>query len=154
MAQSVVIDANLLVLFVFVLTDRRLIGRHKNLSAYDEDGFDLLLEQLREYRHIVLTAQALTETSNLLRQIADPDRSRLMLVLKALIDGHEEHFIGSRDAASEPVFVRLGLTDAALIAAARRYGSIFSADKDLCVAAGRAGVEVLNFAHLYDAAFG
>jgi hypothetical protein len=49
MAKSVVLDANLLVLLVAGHTDKSLIERHKNLGAYDADGFDLLVETLAEY---------------------------------------------------------------------------------------------------------
>ena len=64
MAKSVVLDANLLVLLVAGYTDKSLIERHKNLSAYDADGFDLLVETLADYSHVILTPNALTEASN------------------------------------------------------------------------------------------
>jgi hypothetical protein len=96
-----VLDANLLVLLVAGHTDKSLIERHKNLSAYDADGFDLLVETLAEYSQIVLTPNTLTEASNLLRQTGDPDRSRVTLMLGYLIRGHEERYIVSKDAAEE-----------------------------------------------------
>ena len=48
MAKSVVLDANLLVLLVAGYADKSLIERHKNLTAYDADGFDLLVETLAD----------------------------------------------------------------------------------------------------------
>src|SRR3978361_1537577 len=128
MAKAVVLDANLLVLLVAGCTDRSLIERHKNLSSCDSDGFDLLVETLAEYSQVVLTPNTLTEASNLLRQIGDPDRSRVTLMLGHLIRGHEERYIVSKDAAAEKTFSRLGLTDAALLVVAREYGSLLSAD--------------------------
>ena len=154
MAKSVVLDANLLVLLVAGHTDKSIIERHKNLSAYDADGFDLLVETLEDYSQVVLTPNALTEASNLLRQIRDPDRSRVTVMLGSLIQERDERFIVSKYAAAEETFVRLGLTDAALLIAAREYGYLISADNDLYLAASSEGVEAFNFAHLYDARFG
>jgi predicted nucleic acid-binding protein len=154
MTKSVVLDANLLVLLVAGYTDKNLIERHKNLSAYDTDGFELLVETLAGYSHIVVTPNALTEASNLLRQIGEPDRSRVTLMLGHLILAHEERYIVSKDAVAEKTFGRLGLTDAALLVVAREYDALLSADNDLYLAASTEGIEALNFAHLYDARFG
>jgi predicted nucleic acid-binding protein len=154
MAKSVVLDTSLLVLLVTGYTDKRLIDRHKNLSAYDADGFDLLVETLSDYSLVVLTPNTLTEASNLLRQIGEPDRSRLTLMLGHLIGEHEERYIVSKDAVMEKTFSRLGLTDAALLIVAREYDSLLSADNDLYLAASTEGIEAFNFAHLYDARFG
>ena len=154
MTRSVVLDANLLVLLVAGHTDKSLIERHKNLSAYDADGFDLLVETLAEYSQVVLTPNTLTEASNLLRQIGDPDRSRVTLMLGYLILQHEERYIVSKDAAVEKTFGRLGLTDAALLVVAREHSSLLSADNDLYLAASTEGIDAFNFAHLYDARFG
>ena len=63
MPTSILIDANLLVLLVVGLTDKRLIERHKNVSSYDADGFDLLVEKLKEFSEVLLTPNTLTEAS-------------------------------------------------------------------------------------------
>jgi predicted nucleic acid-binding protein len=154
MAKSVVLDTNLLVLLVVGHTDKSLIERHKNLSTYDADGFDLLVETLAEYSQVVLTPNTLTEASNLVRQIGDPHRLRVTLMLGHLIQEHEERYIVSKDAAIEKTFGRLGLTDAALLVVARKQGSLLSADNNLYLAASTEGIEAFNFAHLYEARFG
>jgi len=154
MANSVVLDANLLVLLVAGATDIDLIKRHKNLSAYDADGFGLLVEKLADYSQVVLTPNTLTEASNLLRQTREPDRSRVTLMLGSLILERDERYVISKDVVTEKTFGRLGLTDAALIFAARKNGVLLSADVNLYLAALDEGIEALNFAHLYDARFG
>jgi hypothetical protein len=141
MAKSVVLDSHLLVLLVVGHTDRSLIERHKKLGTYDTDGFDLLVETLADYSQVVLTPNTLTEASNLLRLIGDPDRSRVTLMLGHLIREHEERYIVSKDAAIEKTFERLGLTDAALLVVAREHGSLLSADNALYLAASTEGIE-------------
>jgi hypothetical protein len=154
MANSVVLDANLLVLLVAGHTDINLIDRHKNLSDYDVDGFDLLVEKLEEYSQVILTPNTLTEASNLLRQIREPDRSLVTRRLGNLIRERDERYVISKDVVTEKTFARLGLTDAALISTARENGVLLSADVHLYLAALAEGIEALNFAHLYDERFG
>ena len=155
MPTSILIDANLLVLLVVGLTDKRLIERHKNVSSYDADGFDLLVEKLKEFSEVLLTPNTLTEAYNLLRQIGEPERERLTLTLGEFIKGRPERYIPSEEASNEATFVRLGLTDAALMNVGRVSRPVLlSADRDLYLAASQEGFEALNFAHLYDAKFG
>jgi predicted nucleic acid-binding protein len=154
MATSVVIDANLLVLFIAGRTDPDLIQRHRNLTAYDADAFDLLVETLAKYPKIALTPGTLTEASNLLRQIREPDRHRVTMVLGDFIRSEDEIYIPSRDASREVMFGRLGLTDAALLILARNNAALLSADNDLYLAASKEGINAINFAHLYEARFG
>jgi hypothetical protein len=153
MPKSVVLDAHLLVLLVVGRFDRSLIGRHKRLSAYDEDGFDLLVEILDQYSTILLTPNSLTEASNLLRLTGDPHQTLLTLALGEFIRENDERFVVSNDASMEQTFGRLGLTDAALIIASREEATLLSADNDLYLAASREGIDALNFAHLYAAKF-
>lgn len=154
MPKSVSLDANLLVLLIAGFTDIRLIERHKNLSSYDADGFDLLVEKLQEFSEVVLTPNTLTEASNLLRQIGDPDRARLTLALRHYVQGRPERYVPSEEASNEATFLRLGLTDAALMRIGREQTVLLSADRHLYLAASKEGVEALNFAHLYEARFG
>ena len=154
MPKAILIDTSLLLLLIVGLTDRRLIDRHKRLGDYDEDGFDLLVEKLREFSEVVLTPNTLTETSNLLRMIGDPDRESLTHTLRDYIQGHTERYIRSEEASNEASFIRLGLTDAALMRASREQMVLLSADHKLYLAATEEGFEALNFAHLYDTRFG
>jgi hypothetical protein len=59
----------------------------------EKHGFDLLVDILAEYSQVVLTPNTLTEASNLLRQIGDPDRSRVTMMLGHLIQENEERYI-------------------------------------------------------------
>ena len=154
MPKAVALDSNLLVLLAVGYTDRRLIERHKRLNTYDADGFDLLVEKLAEFSHVVLTPNTLTEASNLLRLIGDPHRALVTASLGALILGHDERYVVSKEASVENTFVRLGLADAGLMILARNGAVLLSSDNDLYLAAANEGFEAANFAHLYEARFG
>ncbi|MBV5335499.1 hypothetical protein JZU48_00270, partial [bacterium] len=57
----------------------------------------------------------MTETSNLLRQIAEPARSEIATVYANHIPTLIERHIPSKEAAARPEFLWLGLSDAALL---------------------------------------
>ena len=76
MRKIIALDANLLVLLIVGLTDRRLIASHKRLKEYTVDDFDLLERLISASAGIAVTPNVLSEASNLTRQIGGPARNR------------------------------------------------------------------------------
>ena len=63
--------------------------------------------------------------------------------------------IASVRAADEPVYRRLGLVDAAIVAVARdRKCTVLTDDLDLYLALVRDQIDVINFTHLRERAWG
>lgn len=130
------VDANLLVLLVVGAVNSDLIARHRRLDGYSAADYQMLLALLfNRGTRIFVTPNTLTEASNLLRQHREPERSLLMAGLRCLIDESEEIVIASAPAAAHPEFPRLGLTDAALLAAVSAATPLITADLDLYLAA-------------------
>ncbi|MSP01969.1 MAG: hypothetical protein EXR07_13095 [Acetobacteraceae bacterium] len=150
-ADAVVLDANLLVLFVVGAASRSYIAKHKRLRAYTEKDFTLLLDVLSASPRIVVTPNTLTETSNLLRQIAEPARAHIYAVFQALLADTDEVYVESDRAARHAAFPRLGLTDAALLTVVTAGHVLLTADLDLYLAADRQGQAVINFTHHIEA---
>ncbi len=129
------IDANLLVLLIVGGVDTAIIDKHRRLSDYSADDYELLLVLLLEAERIFVTPNTLTEASNLLAQHGEPERSLLMAGLRYLIDESEEIIVASAQAAANPEFPRLGLTDAALLAAVSEETPLITVDSALYSAA-------------------
>ncbi len=72
---SLIIDANLLVLFVVGATDRNLIARHKRLKAFSLEDFDLLC------RLVVEADPESIVQENCLHSLPLPSAQRGVLVL-------------------------------------------------------------------------
>ena len=141
-AQSILIDANLLVLLVVGRTRRSLIADHKRLSSFTAEDYDLLLSVIGS-RTIVVTPNTLTEASNLLKQ------RRFRDVLRDIIYGSKEVTVMSVKASSSRLFSRLGLTDAALEIVASNKVPLLTVDLDLWTAVSSKHVSAaLNFWHL------
>ena len=145
------IDANLLVLLVVGSAGRDLIAKHRRLKAYTTEDYDILVDRLGRVDHVYVTPNTLTETSNLLAQHADPERTRFFDKLRILIQESEEIVVASAQASSNSAFGRLGLTDAALLEIVTAEAPLLTVDLDLYLAALAKGEDVaVNFTHLRD----
>lgn len=154
MRRSVILDTNLLVLFVVGSAGEQYLDMHKRVQIIDpRSAYALLAQYLERFNELVATPNTLTETSNLIRLIGEPAKTYLTATLQKLVITWPECYITSRDAALQPEFARLGLTDATLLALARRElnsprSCLLTMDLDLYLAAAATGLNVVNFNHL------
>ena len=130
--QGYFIDSNLLLLYVVGSEDRDLIARHRRLEDYSAADYELLIDFLAPVSRVLVTPNALTETSNLIRQHRDPQRSQLMRRLRAIIQDSQEVVVASAKASDNPVFEGLGLTDAVLLEVATAETPLLTVDSGLC----------------------
>lgn len=146
------IDANLFVLLVVGSEGRSLISKHRRLQGYSATDYDILVNLLDPVGKIFVTPNTLTETSNLLGQHGEPERSRFFQRLRIIIGETEEVVVASTVASSKREFERLGLTDAALLEVASSETPLVTVDLGLYDAAARTkGTDtVVNFTHLRD----
>ena len=147
--QVIVLDTNLAVLLVVGLTNRHYIEKHKKLKAYDVQDFDMLFQLIDHASSVIFSPNILTETSNLLRQIHEPIRSEVAMVLANLITKFGEKVVVSSIAVARKEYAELGLADAVMLEIASQYGAIIlTADNQLFLAALRAELPAENFNHL------
>lgn len=148
--RSLLIDTNLLLLFVVGTASREFIPRHKRLKQFTIDDFDLLVDVVSRAQSVLVSPNILTETSNLAAYIAEPARTRIFEKLRQVIAVNTEAYVPSKVAARREEFVRLGLTDATLIEAASTEIAVLTTDLDLYLAVKAQGASAVNFNHLRD----
>ena len=147
--KGIFIDANLLVLLVVGATDQALIAKHRRLRTFMVEDYGRLVKLIEQAGQVFLTPNTLTEASNLLAQHPNPERSRFFEVLRRIIGKSEEIIVESKTASRNNAFVRLGLTDAALLEVISEETPLVTVDLDLFVAAFAEGkVAALNFTHV------
>ena len=147
--RRILVDANLLVLLVVGKTGRQLIAKHRRLREFIAEDYDKLAAVLGMAEQVVVTPNTLTETSNLLAQHHEPERSRFFDVLRFVIENSQEITIASVDASRSRAFRRLGLTDAAVLDVVSATTPVLTVDLDLFVAASRKDPHAaVNFRHL------
>ena len=95
--QGYFLDTNLLVLLVVGSESRELISKHRRLEHYSVEDFDILAEFLENANQLYVTPNTLTETSNLVGQHGEPERSLLMRRLQFLIHESQEVIVSSTE---------------------------------------------------------
>ncbi len=142
------IDTNLLTLFIVGGVGEELIAKHRRLQKFDVGGYRILRNMLDRVDEIFVTPNTLTETSNLLSQHGEPERSRFFDRLRFVIQDSEEIHVVSEVASANKAFRRLGFTDAALLEVATVETPLLTVDLDLYRAALSKGRETaVNFTH-------
>lgn len=132
------------------MASHALIGKHKNLRVFATEDYDVLLQLISHASRILVTPNTLTEASNLVSQIGDPDRARIREALRKIVDEAEEHYVPSRTAAARREFPWLGLTDAALLELSTQSVTILTVDSVLHRDALSLGLDSVNFNHIRD----
>ncbi len=150
MRGPVVIDSNLAVLLIVGAASRSYIARHKHLSHYDAYDFELLGEIIKEFSDIVMLPHVLSETSNLVRQIAPPAYRAVKGAFRTFVEGAVELALVSRDGCDRPEFMPLGLADAMLLHVcgldvAGAQPTLLTADSKLADCALSMGYSVIDY---------
>ncbi len=130
---------------------RELIVKHRRLDGYTADDYDILLDMIHQVGRVLVMPNTLTETSNLLAQHGEPERSRILRRLRYIVHESEEVVVASEVATDNSQFEQLGLTDAALQEVITPRTPLITVDFDLYLAALEKGEDtVVNFAQLRD----
>ena len=151
MAGSLLIDANLLVLWAVGSVSPSLIPRHKRLAnTYRESDHQLLVDFLGVYDGLVVTPNALTEAANIAKQISEPARGQISEFIAEIAEKAKEIYVPSATAVGRSEYRFLGLSDAAILEVQDVH--LLTNDLDLYVSWGGQGKTCFNFTHLREAA--
>lgn len=145
---SLILDANMLLVFVIGSVDPNLLGVAKRVKEYRPKDFDTLYIFLSFYEEVVLLPNIVSEVSNLLDQIKGEKRQSCMEILAALISTRAEKYIPSDFAAKQPEYTMLGITDAAILCALEKDTHLLTADRELYLAALCRSYEAQHFEDL------
>lgn len=150
--MTIILDTPLLLLLVVGTASRDYITKHRRLRAYTDADFILLVQMLSRATKVVVTPNTLTETSNLAGYIAEPARTHIYELLRALVEAGEtdEQYIESKVAVTRTEFIRLGLTDSALLQLATDSHTLLTVDLKLYLAALKQGLNAENFTYHRD----
>ncbi len=142
--KGILVDANLLLLYVVGLHDRAFIPRFKRTARYTPDDFDFLQMLLGEFKRHVTLPNVLTEVSNLLGTGSKP----ILELFGEVIRQEKESYVPSARASREDSYRRLGLTDAGILDRVGQGLLLLTDDFDLWVTAQGRGLDAINFNHV------
>lgn len=154
MPTKVLLDTNLLVLFVVGMASPDYIARHKRLTAYSVADYLQLLDLLVDLGSapIVATSHILAEASNFLNAgddkkhtSGDRQRAQIMQQFRIFISRITEIQVHAAKAAERPAFMRLGLADAAVLEPECDDTILVTTDSKLCAEAYKIGRRAEDF---------
>lgn len=154
MSRVLAIDTNLLVLLIVGTASPAFIARHKRTQIFTEEDLNLLQSLISKADACIFTPHVLAETSNLIRQFANPGRQQILDIFCRVIEGGREVQISSIKAVRRPEFRYLGLTDAGLLTIDVDDVTLLTDDFDLYRASLSAGRKPINFSHERETWFG
>jgi rRNA-processing protein FCF1 len=151
--KSILLDSNLLLVFLTGAVDTRLFGRFKRVSGYTIDDYEFLIQLLGSFKILLTTPHILTEVSNLANSLTDSYRQEWYSNFAALIlsdrqqPGIQENLLPAKLLASTSEFVNFGITDSA-IAELASSTLLVTDDGRLSSTLRNKGVDVLSFKEL------
>jgi|tagenome__1003787_1003787.scaffolds.fasta_scaffold20988697_6 hypothetical protein len=146
--RSLLIDTNLLLVLIVGSHDRNQVERFKRTRAYTADDYDLLTRFVAGFGELAVTPNVLTEVSNLVGQLSEPLRGRVLASLAMLAIQVPERYFPSSDMVREPDFLRFGLTDVSVLLTARGQVAVLTDDLPLYLKLSALDLYVVNFNHL------
>ena len=149
-SRGLLIDTNILLLYIVGLCDPTLIGDFKRTDNYTAEDFDLLEMLLKEFGNspIVTTPNILTEVSDLADGVPRRGREDVARIFAAVVQPMNEQYTPSRTVALDPAFVKIGLADTGIMQTAKERYLVLTDDFRMAGVLQSAGVDVINFNHL------
>jgi hypothetical protein len=151
--KSILLDSNLLLVFLSGSSNPVLFGQFKRVSSYTLRDYELLVRLLRSFAILLTTPHILTEVSNLANSLPErfkPDWYRNFAALIASeqkTPGLRERWMPATELAIMSEFTAFGITDAALTKLSSD-ALVVTEDYRLSGLLKSKGVPVLNFGDL------
>lgn len=146
-ANGLLIDTNLLLLYLIGRTNKSRIQTFKRTQQYTVEDFELLEILISQFTALITTPHLLTELSNL-ATLQGPELLKLRSVFKETVEQTHEFYDESRHIVSDAAFNRLGLADAAIATLCRRSLLVLTDDLELYHSLTTCGFDAINFNHI------
>ena len=145
--RSLLLDSNLLLLWLTAKYDMRLLGTFKRVQMFTQDDAVLLAWVVDQFGAVVTTAHVVTEASNLGNSLSSYTRNGWFKALAELCLTLSEDTPPLTSLALKDEFIQFGITDCALSSSSAKY-QVLTTDYRLSRALDPTGQSVLNFADL------
>lgn len=146
-SKGVLVDSNLLVLLLVGSVNKQRILGFKRTRNFTVEDFDVLLRLVNWFGNLIATPHVLSQVSDL-TDLPGKELSRIRKLFSNLVGQMEESYDPSKSLVADPLFSRLGLTDAAVATVCSRGILVLTADLDLQLALQIRGGDALNFNHV------
>ena len=147
-AKGVLVDTNLLVLFLVGTVNRQRITNFKRTGDFSIEDYELLARLIAWFGKLIATPHVLTQVSDLTDLAGNELVASRKLFKKLVIEQIEETYDGSRLLVADSCFDRFGLTDAAIATVCSRGVLVLTTDLRLHLMLQERNIDALNFNHI------
>jgi len=146
-SKGVLIDTNLLLVYLIGTFDRSFLQRFPRTQNYTSNDYDILSCFLERFHRVIVTPHILTEVSNLsLQALKDPYAEDFFASMAHVLGSHVEKHIPKERILPSPHLARFGFTDLSIQETARELRClVLSDDLRLVVHLGDCGLAAANF---------
>lgn len=148
MRKGLLIDTNVLLVWVVGSFLPNLIKSFKRTASYTPTDYDLIYQLINNSQRIITTPGILAEVSNLSGQMKKNIREKFWTDFKTKLELFQEEYQPSMEIANEPAFKYIGLVDSGVISAARNGYLVLTDDARLNYELEKAGLSSLNLNYL------
>ncbi|HEY9705233.1 MAG TPA: PIN domain-containing protein [Allocoleopsis sp.] len=146
--KGLLIDTNILLLLIIGITNRDRISKFNRTENFTSDDYDLLLDIINKFSHIITTPNILTEINSLINGVGEPERSKCVDTLAKIINTLNENYLQSQEVVKNDKFIKFGLTDCGIMAICQNKYLVLTDDLKLSNYLQSINIDVINFNHL------
>ena len=143
--KGILIDTNILLLWLVGSTNKARITQFNRTQNFEVRDYELLVYIFKKFPRILTTPNILTEVSNLINQLGEPDRSRCFSIFARDIVQLDEIYTDSHTIAATDKFPKFGLTDCGIVNVAKDQYLVLTDDLKLASYLQNIGIDTLNF---------
>ncbi|MEC4803808.1 MAG: PIN domain-containing protein [Jaaginema sp. PMC 1079.18] len=146
--RGILVDTNILLLLFVGATNRDRIRQFSRTKQFAESDYDLLVALLNEFDKVITTPNILTEVSNWIGYLKEPERQLCFSIFAQGISSLEENYVKSSVICQASEFMGFGLTDCSIKEMARGKYLVLSDDLKLVNNLHSTGIDAINFNNL------
>ncbi|ASW82976.1 hypothetical protein EAY42_22570 [Vibrio anguillarum] len=146
---GVMLDTNLLVMYLIGVYDKELVPQFKRTEKYSVDDFEFLEFYVGQFDKLIVTPHVLAETWNFIEKIPKHQFDDFLSKVVPHIEVFEEEYVNKKTLLSSKGFSYIGITDMAVIQAAKsKKCFVITDDLRAYTHFFENGVETININHL------
>ncbi len=143
--KGILIDTNILVLWLIGSTNKARITKFNRTQGFVPEDYELLVDIFQTFQKVLTTPNILTEVSNLINQLGEPERSQCFSIFARDIVQLDEIYVESHTIAATDKFAKFGLTDCGIAALAKGKYLVLTEDFKLANYLQKIGIDTVNF---------
>jgi rRNA-processing protein FCF1 len=143
--KGILIDTNILLLWLIGSTNKARIAKFNRTQGFVPEDYELLVDIFQTFQKVLTTPNILTEVSNLINQLGEPERSQCFSIFARDIIQLDEIYTDSHTIAATDKFTKFGLTDCGIASLAKGNYLVLTEDFKLANYLQTIGIDTVNF---------